>query len=143
MKRFTAHAAVYLLLIRNSQVAMIRRYNTGYQDGNYTLPSGHIDEGESATTAMIREAQEETDVIVKPVDLKTAHVIHRNSPNRVYIDFYFYTTEWEGEPINAEPEKADDLSWFDLDNLPKNIIPDVKHAIERFDTEDFYSEIGW
>jgi len=136
-------AAVYLLLVQNGQVAMIRRYNTGYQDGNYTLPSGHIDAGESAIQSVIREAKEEVDVSVEVEDIELAHVIHRNSTDRVYADFYFLAKKWSGTPRNAESEKSDDLSWFDLNNLPKNIIPDVKQSIEKYSSADYYSEVGW
>lgn len=136
-------AAVYLLLVRDKKVAMIRRFNTGYQDGNYTLPSGHIDAGESAIAATIREGKEEAGVEVSEDDLKLAHVIHRNSTDRIYVDFYFAANKWKGEPTNLEVDKADDLSWFDFDNLPDNIIPDVKLAISQWDSDDFYSEVGW
>ncbi|WKZ30662.1 MAG: NUDIX domain-containing protein [Candidatus Dojkabacteria bacterium] len=136
-------AAVYLILLRDKKVAMIRRYNTGYQDGNFTLPSGHIDAGESAIAATLREAKEETGVDVQPETLNLAHLIHRNSTDRVYADFYFVTESWDGEPVNNEPEKADRLEWFDLNDLPQNIIPDVKTAIELFSKGDNYSEFGW
>ena len=42
-----------------------------------------------------------------------------------------------------EPDKCDDLSWFSLDQLPDNMIPYVKHAIECFRERIIYSEFGW
>ena len=42
-----------------------------------------------------------------------------------------------------EPEKCDDLSWFDLDNLPGNIIPYIRKVIDRIQESVFYSEDGW
>lgn len=50
--------------------------------------------------------------------------------------------------INKVSHKAaylilDDLSWFDLDALPKNTIPYIKQAIEAIKHNNFYSEFGW
>jgi 8-oxo-dGTP pyrophosphatase MutT (NUDIX family) len=42
-------AAVHLLLIKNDQILLLRRFNTGWQDGFYSLPAGHVDAGESVT----------------------------------------------------------------------------------------------
>ena len=39
--------------------------------------------------------------------------------------------------------KCDDLSWFDLDDLPDNIILYIKQAINRIRDNIHYSEHGW
>ncbi|MFZ5341998.1 MAG: hypothetical protein ACOZBL_05870 [Patescibacteria group bacterium] len=39
-----------------------------------------------------------------------------------------------------EPEKCDDLSWFEINSLPTNIVPHIKHAIECIDQKILYSE---
>lgn len=56
------------------------------------------------------------------------------------IDFFFTADKWEGEIVNTEPEKCDDLSWFPLDNLPSNTIPYIKYAIECVWKNVSYSE---
>jgi hypothetical protein len=42
-----------------------------------------------------------------------------------------------------EPEKCDDLEWFDFNDLPKNTIPYVRQAIECFRNRITYSEYGF
>ena len=59
------------------------------------------------------------------------------------IDVFFTAENWQGNPEIKEPDKSDDLSWFDLKNLPENIIPYVKHAIDCINNKIFYSEFGW
>ena len=44
--------AVYLLLIRDGQILLLRRYNTGYEDGNYGVIAGHVERDERVTTAL-------------------------------------------------------------------------------------------
>jgi ADP-ribose pyrophosphatase YjhB (NUDIX family) len=138
--------ASYLVLIKDNKILLQRRFNTGYEDGKYSLVAGHVDQWENFTKAMIREAQEEAGILLKAEDIKVAHVMHRKCiPTEIFdrIDVFFTAEKWEGTPENKEPEKCDDLSWFDLDNLPENIIPYVGQAIDCIKNKTFYSEFGW
>ncbi|HEX4662734.1 MAG TPA: NUDIX domain-containing protein, partial [Candidatus Saccharimonadales bacterium] len=74
--RFKVVPAVYIILERDNKILLLRRFNTGYEDGNYTMPSGHLDGGESATTAAVREAMEEAGVTIKSQDLELAHAMY-------------------------------------------------------------------
>ena len=56
---------------------------------------------------------------------------------------FFTAKKWRGEPKNMEPDKCDDLRWFDVDNLPDNTIAYIKQAIKCFRDKISYSEYGW
>ncbi len=118
------------------------RANTGYRDGEYSLPAGHIEEGEYATEAAIREALEEVGVRIKAENLKPAYIMHRHISDHERIDFFFTTNEWEGELVNAEPEKCGGLEWFYLDELPEKTIPYIRAAIENFRDGVVFSEFS-
>lgn len=136
--------ASYLLLIKKNHVLLLRRFQTGFEDGKYSLVAGHVEEGETFTTCMIREAKEEIGITVKPKDLFVAHVMHRNAgKNNERMDVFFVTTEWTGKIMNKEPHKCDDLSWYDLEKLPENTISYIEHAIRQIVQEECYSEWGW
>ena len=140
--RFTFVPAVHLLLIRGEEVLLLRRYQTGYEDGNYSLIAGHMDGQEPAKSAMIREAKEEAGITLLPNDLECVHVMHR-STDQERIDFFFTATKWSGEVTNTEPEKCDELRWTSLNHLPENTIPYIQTAIEAYLNGIFYSEFGW
>jgi mutator protein MutT len=140
--------ASYLILIKDGKILLQRRFNTGYMDGKYSLPAGHVDKGESFTQCIIREAKEEIGIDLNSSDLKAVHFMHRLSDpewgDEAYrIDVFFTANNWQGIPEIKEPDKSDDLSWFDLKSLPENIIPYVKQAIDCVNSKIFYSEFGW
>mgnify|MGYP001549889830 CR=1 FL=1 len=127
---------------------MLRRHNTGYQDGNYSLVAGHLDGGETFTQGIIREAYEEAGIILKPENLKVVHMMHRYEKTNPIdiaerIDAFILATDWSGKIQNKEPHKCNDLSWFPLEQLPENTISYVKHAIEQSQKNIFYSEFGF
>jgi 8-oxo-dGTP diphosphatase len=142
-ERFSVYIAAYLILVKDGQVLLLRRANTGYQDGNYSLVAGHLDGAETAKQCIIREAKEEANLKLRPADLEVVHVMHEYRTDKEYIDIYLKTKTWEGDITNMEPDKCDELKWYSLENLPNNIIPKVKLALENTKKKIFYGEIGW
>ncbi len=134
--------AVHLFFLADGQVLLARRANTGWGDGHYSVPAGHVDAGESVTAAAVREAREEVGLHLHPEDFAVVHVMHRRSDDD-RIDFFLAVARWEGEPTNCEPHKCDDLRWFGLEELPPNIIPYVRHALKCLGSGEVYSEFGW
>ena len=142
MARFTAKVAVHLFLMRDGQVLLLRRYNTGYEDGNYSVVAGHLDGGEEVRAAMIREAREEAGIDIDPADIIVAGVMHRLS-NDERIDFFLTASRWSGAVVNMEPHKCDELAWYDLNSLPPNLVPYVRRALENFRAGLWYDSFGW
>lgn len=80
-------------------------------------------------------------------DIRVAHIMHRSAhKDEVYdrVDTFFVADKWEGKTENKEPDKCDDLRWFEVDNLPENVIPYIRQVIRMiFEKSEFYSEFGW
>jgi 8-oxo-dGTP diphosphatase len=68
--------AVSTLLIKDKKIFLLRRYNTGWEDGKYNLPGGHLNGNETAREAAAREVLEETGVKVKIDDLHFFNASH-------------------------------------------------------------------
>lgn len=141
-ERFTLRSASYLILLQDNQILLLKRKNTGWMDGHYSLIAGHLDGGETVAQTMAREAEEEAGVRIAHKNLRVVHVMHRKS-NLEYIDFFLVADKWLGEPKNKEPEKCEELRWFPVENLPKNTLPHVKEALKNYQKHIFFSENNW
>ena len=140
--RATFPVTVHLLFFHNNQVLLLRRCNTGYADGQYSVPAGHLDGGETVIAAAAREAEEETGLRLEADDIAFSSVVHRKDLDE-RVDFFVHVHQWRGEPVNTEPEKCDELRWVDVNQLPENTIPYVRKAIENHLTGLHFDEFGW
>ncbi|MBU0668248.1 NUDIX domain-containing protein [Patescibacteria group bacterium] len=123
-------ASVYILLEENGKILMLRRCNTGFADGQYSLVAGHVEKGESFKEAAIRESHEEIGINIQKEDLEFFHVMYRETESEERLDVFFAAKRWNGEIINMEPSKCDDLIWVDLNQLPANCLDYVEYALQ-------------
>lgn|SRR3989344_1964722 len=146
-ERFKIIPEVFLLLVKDESILLSRRFQTGYEDGNYGLPAGHGEAGETMREGIAREALEEIGISINPQNLEFILTQHRWCPDpgndHARIGFYFIPKGLISDPRNTEPEKCDDLRFFPLDNLPPNTIPHVRAAIEAYKAEEKYNEFNW
>ena len=141
-KRAIASVSSYLILNQGGSILLGLRQNTGYCDGMWSFPAGHVEEGEPASAGMIREAEEEIGIRLDPSHLKTVHIMHRQS-NRFNIDVFFTCIQWEGEIQNKELDKCAKLQFFPLDALPENMVGYNREVLKKLQQGIFYTESGW
>jgi 8-oxo-dGTP diphosphatase len=144
--RFRFVAAVHLLLIADGQILLLRRANTGYEDGNYSVVAGHLDGDETVYAAAQREAREEAAIMIERDDLRMVGVLQRRASTVAddeRIDFFLAASNWSGTIQNAEPGKCDELAWFPLAELPTNIIPYVRRALDNYRAGIWFDTSGW
>jgi 8-oxo-dGTP diphosphatase len=136
---------VFAVLLRgDNQVLLGRRSNTGWSDGLWNLPSGKLDEGESLTAAVIREAREEVGVTFDPAAVQLVHVLHwRNTPWQARIGFFYLVRRWTGDPYNAEPHKCSQLGWFPIEQPPPDTDPYNLTGLRACAAGQPYATIGW
>jgi len=135
--------AVWLVLQRDQEILLLKRSNTGYMDGYYTLIAGHVEQNEGPTNAMLREAYEEAGISLNTSDVSFTHITYRKFTDRKYINLFFSAKNVIVEPYNKEPDKCSEMKWFHLSHLPKKIDPNVKKAIDAIQSNQLYLESGW
>lgn len=119
-------------LVRDGRVLLVHRHpsRAAYPDC-WDLAGGHVEVGESARRAVVRECLEELGVTVHdPAPIPMA-----NSDPGLVIHA-FLVTRWDGEPANTAPDEHDDLRWFEPWELAgvrladPAALPDIVAAIE-------------
>jgi len=142
-ERFKLIPSVYALFIQDEKILLSRRFQTGYEDGKYSLVAGHADGEETMKEAMAREAREEANVSIDSDDFDLAVTMHRWCGDHERIDLFFIIKKWDGEIKNREPDRCDDLSWFSLNQLPDNTVSYIRAAIDCHLKGVRYCEFGW
>lgn len=136
--------AVHALLLRGGLLLLSKRSGTGWGDGLFSVPAGHLEPGESAVEAVVRETAEEIGIEADPTSIGHVHTVHRRCADKTTrIDLFFSVDAWSGEPRNLEPDRCGGLSWASPFLLPEETVGYVRHALERIAALEAFSLYGW
>jgi 8-oxo-dGTP diphosphatase len=81
MKRAKLSVVAHVFLVRSGSVLLVRRSDTGFEDGNYGPVGGHLEEGESIRQTAIRECREEIGVEIELTFSKIYGIMPENHIN--------------------------------------------------------------
>lgn len=144
--RYLSSICLYPVKKENNKIMVLLqlRQNTGFADGMWEAgAAGHVDDKESATDAAVHEAKEELGITIQKTDLQFVgicnKIVKRPGDYAFYIN-HFLVNKWIGKIVVGEPAKCAELRWFDINNLPKNMIADRKIALENIKRGIYYSE---
>ncbi len=148
MVRFKTRCAVFLILTKEEKgekyVLLQHRYNTGIEDDKWGVSvGGHLEKGETIKSCLIRETLEEINITLDPNELTLVNIVHANFNGSEYIMPVFHSSNWQGNPKIMEPDKCDDLKWFNIHNLPENMSANRRQMIEDYLNNQNYREIGF
>ena len=132
------------IIEKDGKILFLLRQNTVFFSDHYGLVGGKIDEHESVADALIREVYEEVSVVIAKDDMRFVHCLSfKNEKGSDIVALIFKITVWQGEMVNQELDKCAEIAWFSLDNLPDNVIPRHRYALEMIGRCVLYSESGW
>lgn len=123
LRRQVGHAPLPLVgvtavVVRDDAVLLVRRADTG----EWTLVTGIVDPGEEPAAAAVRETEEETTVVVRPVRLASVEAlpltVYANGDQVHYLDHTFECAYVSGDPQVGDDESTD-TGWHRLDDLPE------------------------
>jgi 8-oxo-dGTP diphosphatase len=90
-----------------------------------------------------REVREELGVEIEIIRFLgfTNHIIE--SEKQHWISLGFLAKIKHGEPINKEPDKHDEIGWFDLKKLPEKISKPTREGIKQYLSARIPSSFGF
>lgn len=146
---FVVVPASYVYLLRDgareTEVLLQLRQGTPYMDGHWAAAAaGHVERGETAYAAAQREASEELGIT--EVDLSFEFTMQRTQggePIDERVDFFFTARSWVGEPRIVEPDKAGQLRWCPLSELPSPMVPHEAYALSQLGGDARYLSHGF
>lgn len=132
------------VFLRDGDKILMSQRGGPYGYGRWHAPSGKLDQGEPIRHGAVRELREETGIEVDPEHLRLVHVVHHKQSAEVErIGLFFEATEWQGEPVNREPEKCLSLEWFSVHELPEDIIEYPAAGLNGYLSAGALTEHGW
>lgn len=141
--RFKSGVCVDLLIKKivdgNTYILLMKRQNTGSNDGEFELPGGHLEAGEDLYEAMIRESKEELLIDLNVNDIKIIHLLHHYNGER--LNFIFETDGTNLNPQIGEENKCSELRWVKIDELPNETTDKVKLIINNIINNTFYDKL--
>jgi len=142
-ERHSIIPAVWMIIKNNNnQVFLLRRFQTGWRDGWWTVPAGHVDANESPKEAAIRELKEEAGITATLDDLTEPLIYFYPADDLMHerVSLFFEVRSYQGTPKNIETNKADRGEWFDVQALPDRIVPLLRRALIDLPAGITYSE---
>jgi len=96
--------------------------------------SGKLEFGLSLEENVLKEVLEEYGCKGEILDQLPAHDIFREQEGKKthWIAVPFFVRVNRGEVKNNEPHKIEELSWFELDKLPKPLHSGFEHTLKRY-----------
>ena len=133
---------VNFIIKKEDKFLLFYRTDGYFKDGWWVLPAGHIETGETATHAVVRELKEELGIDVDPKDVKFVHCIHNLASLTNGFDFFFEINEYKGEIQNCEQEKCAEMKYLSLSELRelKNVVTTTRLALDSIENGISYSE---
>ena len=108
------HFSTGIVVLNNNKVLMVRREPNDFLGGNWELPGGGIDEGETFKEGLTRELAEETGLKVKDIIGIFKGFDYTNEKHRVRQVNFLVTTDTYEITLSHEHES---FLWVGIDGI--------------------------
>ena len=119
-------------IVNDNNELLLQKRAVPAEKDHWCIPGGRLEMFETLEHAVIRETKEETDLDVKVIKLMGIcyHIIQEDNAHLVAMS-YLCKIE-SGIPKIMEPDKASDMKWFNLNDLPEKLTITTKKALENY-----------
>ncbi len=125
---------IMVLIFNEKGKVLLGKRKNAFAAGEYGIPSGHMEKGETFTQAALREIQEETGVSIKEKELllfALSNYIIEDWDDQ-YVTFDFAVTIAASTISNQEPDKCEGWEWHDPALLPAPMHYPAQRTIDQY-----------
>lgn len=128
------------VIIVNSEGHILICKRKGSHSQAFSIPGGHLENGETFEEAATKEVKEETSIeIINPKVICVTNNMHTYmTEGKHYISVCLLAERYNGTPKLLEPEKCEGWFWVDPGNLPEPHFDASKLSIECYLQNKFY-----
>ena len=132
---------VRLILEKEDSILLLKK--TAKNGGGYSLVGGKVENGETATKALIRESLEEANIKIKRKHLRLLHIYKREFERELIL--LYSAKKWEGKIESRELNKFKKVEWIKRTELPGDISGVTHHLLNAHFNKLYFSEefINW
>lgn len=129
-----------IIILKNNKALLLKRKGV-HGEGEWCLPGGHLDFGETFEECAQREVGEETGLKVKNPKLisMSNDLRYIKSDHKHYVTIGMLAEYDGGNPKIMEPDKASDIGWFSLDDLPEKILQGSEEILKAYRSGRIYN----
>ncbi|MBZ5684124.1 MAG: NUDIX hydrolase [Acidobacteriia bacterium] len=121
------------IIIEGNRVVLVKRAHPPIQ-GHWSIPGGVLEVGEMVREAAVREACEETGLIVEPGELLGVYDRILRDPGQ-RVQYHYVLIDFLCRPVGGEliaASDAADVRWFAREELPAlNLAEDTLDVIKK------------
>lgn len=122
----------YAILIDQGKILLCRLCNPDKWHGYWTLPGGALEFGESPEQAMIREVEEETGFIVRPIGITGIDTIYNRTAPYHGVRVVYHAEITGGTLRHETSGSTDRCEWHDLSRLHEIGLVDLVQEIVKW-----------
>lgn len=128
------------MIIQNEQGKILIGKRKGSHSPYYSIPGGHLENGETFEEAARKEIIEETGLTLQNLHIValTNNLRTYQESGKHYVSVTFLCTDFKGVPKVMEPEKCESWGWYELNDLPQPHFDASEMAIDCFRKEQIY-----
>jgi 8-oxo-dGTP diphosphatase len=126
---------VGVLIVDDRDRVLLTLRTRAPEAGHWSIVGGKLDYLETLEACAIREAREEVgvEIALERLLCVTDHLLP--DENQHWVSPAYLGRDRHGQARNCEPQKAKDVRWFPLDQLPPNLTITAQNAIRAYKRE--------
>jgi len=110
------HFATGVAIARGNKILVVRRASHDFLGGNFELPGGGVDDGETIIESAAREIREETGLTITTI-LATFEGFDYSTPKKEHVRQINIIAEVADGPVVLDPNEHDDFKWIEASEI--------------------------